>query len=427
MTIQRSQSIFERARAVIPGGVNSPVRACRSVGADPVFIASGDGGRIDRRRRQRVPRSDRQLGAADPRPLPPRDPGDDPGRDGVGHDVRRADRGRGGVRRGAARGGAVDGDGARGVVGHRGDDERAAARARVHRPRRRSSRPTAAITATPTACWSPRARAPRRSASRARRASPTAPPATRSSCRTTTWRASSARCADGDVAAVIIEPVAGNMGLVAPAPGYLEGLRALTSRHGTRAHLRRGDDRVPGRLRRRAGAVRRHAGPDDDRQDHRRRAAGGGVRRPRRHHAEARPARAGLPGRHAERATRWRWPPASRRWRSWPGRGPTSGSSSSASGSATASLAAARAAGVPAVHEPGGLDAHAVLLRRAGHGLRECEDRRHRPVRHVLSQHAGSRGVSAALAVRGDVREPGTHRRGRRSDRRGRTSRAPAN
>lgn len=36
----------------------------------------------------------------------------------------------------------------------------------------------------------------------------------------------------GDVAAVIVEPVAGNMGLVPPAPGFLEGLRALTREHG---------------------------------------------------------------------------------------------------------------------------------------------------------------------------------------------------
>lgn len=35
-----------------------------------------------------------------------------------------------------------------------------------------------------------------------------------------------------DVAAVIVEPVAGNMGLVPPAPGFLEGLRALTKEHG---------------------------------------------------------------------------------------------------------------------------------------------------------------------------------------------------
>ncbi len=34
-----------------------------------------------------------------------------------------------------------------------------------------------------------------------------------------------------DIAAVIVEPVAGNMGLVPPAPGFLEGLRELTARH----------------------------------------------------------------------------------------------------------------------------------------------------------------------------------------------------
>jgi glutamate-1-semialdehyde 2,1-aminomutase len=46
MGIERSQSIFERAKKIIPGGVNSPVRACRSVGADPVFVAQGDGAYI---------------------------------------------------------------------------------------------------------------------------------------------------------------------------------------------------------------------------------------------------------------------------------------------------------------------------------------------------------------------------------------------
>ena len=37
---------------------------------------------------------------------------------------------------------------------------------------------------------------------------------------------------DGQVAAVIVEPVAGNMGLVLPRPGFLAGLRALTRAHG---------------------------------------------------------------------------------------------------------------------------------------------------------------------------------------------------
>jgi len=36
----------------------------------------------------------------------------------------------------------------------------------------------------------------------------------------------------GQVAAVLLEPVAGNMGLVPPEPGYLESLRDLTTRHG---------------------------------------------------------------------------------------------------------------------------------------------------------------------------------------------------
>ncbi len=34
------------------------------------------------------------------------------------------------------------------------------------------------------------------------------------------------------IACIIVEPVAGNMGVVLPAPGFLEGLRELTARHG---------------------------------------------------------------------------------------------------------------------------------------------------------------------------------------------------
>jgi glutamate-1-semialdehyde 2,1-aminomutase len=41
-----SKSLFERAQAVIPGGVNSPVRAFRAVGGEPVFFASGKGCRV---------------------------------------------------------------------------------------------------------------------------------------------------------------------------------------------------------------------------------------------------------------------------------------------------------------------------------------------------------------------------------------------
>jgi glutamate-1-semialdehyde 2,1-aminomutase len=43
MSDQVSQGLFERAQRVIPGGVNSPVRAFRAVGGDPVFIARAAG------------------------------------------------------------------------------------------------------------------------------------------------------------------------------------------------------------------------------------------------------------------------------------------------------------------------------------------------------------------------------------------------
>ena len=37
-TMDRNEALFDRAREVIPGGVNSPVRAFRSVGGAPRFI-----------------------------------------------------------------------------------------------------------------------------------------------------------------------------------------------------------------------------------------------------------------------------------------------------------------------------------------------------------------------------------------------------
>ena len=42
----RSRAMFDEALEYIPGGVNSPVRACASVGCDPLFIASAKGGTI---------------------------------------------------------------------------------------------------------------------------------------------------------------------------------------------------------------------------------------------------------------------------------------------------------------------------------------------------------------------------------------------
>ena len=43
MSQSQCERLFEEARLVIPGGVNSPVRAFKSVGRTPVFAARGEG------------------------------------------------------------------------------------------------------------------------------------------------------------------------------------------------------------------------------------------------------------------------------------------------------------------------------------------------------------------------------------------------
>src|SRR5947209_6587321 len=46
MNRSKSEHLFRRAQLSIPGGVNSPVRAFRSVGGTPPFIARGEGSHI---------------------------------------------------------------------------------------------------------------------------------------------------------------------------------------------------------------------------------------------------------------------------------------------------------------------------------------------------------------------------------------------
>jgi len=42
MSVTKSENLFREARKLIPGGVNSPVRACNSVGGQPIFIEKGN-------------------------------------------------------------------------------------------------------------------------------------------------------------------------------------------------------------------------------------------------------------------------------------------------------------------------------------------------------------------------------------------------
>ena len=157
------------------------------------------------------------------------------------------------------------------------------------RPRRRAARER-------------RAPGSRRSAFPARPACRPARPPTRSSARTTTSTRSAAavaRWGEG-LACIVVEPVAGNMGVVPPAARLPRGAARALRRLRRAARLRRGDHRLPRRPRRRAGALRRHARPDHPRA----RSSAAGCRS--RRSAGARdvmeqlaPAGARLPGGHA--------------------------------------------------------------------------------------------------------------------------------
>jgi glutamate-1-semialdehyde 2,1-aminomutase len=46
MNHEKSAALFAEAKQIIPGGVNSPVRAFKSVGCDPIFIERAEGSRI---------------------------------------------------------------------------------------------------------------------------------------------------------------------------------------------------------------------------------------------------------------------------------------------------------------------------------------------------------------------------------------------
>lgn len=46
MNTEKSKSLFQEAKKFIPGGVNSPVRAFKSVGGNPIFIHHGEGSKF---------------------------------------------------------------------------------------------------------------------------------------------------------------------------------------------------------------------------------------------------------------------------------------------------------------------------------------------------------------------------------------------
>jgi hypothetical protein len=176
------------------------------------------------------------------------------------------------------------------------------------------------------------------------------------------------------------------------------------------ADFRRGDDRLPRGVRRRATALRDPSGPDHLGQGDRRRAAGGSLRRAQGHHEHRGAVGAGLPGRDAIRK---------------PAGGGRRPSHAAPSEGAPRGLRPARNARRGTVRrgagwghgEPGWLHVHVLLHRGPGHGLRISQALRHRAVRQVLPRHAGPRNLPRPLAVRGCISLRGAFRRGHPEDR----------
>ena len=217
----------------------------------------------------------------------------------------------------------------------------------------------------------------------------------RSRCRTTTRPrcARSSRRAATEIAAVIVEPVVGNMGVRAARAGLPRGDRRAVHEARRGLDLRRGDDRLPRRARRHAGALRPPARHDLPRQDRRRRHAARGVRRQARHHGEGRAARPRLPGGHAERKS-------GRRERgSRDARAPRRRALRAARGARRAprERASSRAStkrGVDGVRAARRLDDHALL-----HGGPRAIVGRRGDVRHEALRLAGTADCSSAAST----------------------------
>ena len=413
MSDSKSKELFDRARRVVPGGVNSPV-ARSEPSAAPVFVDRASGAYLWGADGTQY--TD-YVGSWGPMILGHAHP------DVIAAIVNAAARG---TSYGApteleveyaealARDLSVDGDGARRVERHRGDDGRHPRRARLHRARRRrevrgcyhghadfllvKAGSGAMTLGIPDSAGVPGE-----------------PARTRRRCRTTTSRALRALFASrgADIAAVIVEPVVGNMGGVPPDAGVPRGHRRAVQDARRGLDLRRGDDRVPRRARRDAGARRGHS-----RHDVPRKIVGGGMplaayggsARSWSSVAPLGPVyQAGtLSGNpvavSAALATIERLDVASTRgWSRWrAARSGARGARSRSRGARAASSASARC--------------HALLRRAPSATTSDAKAHRHRALRPMARRDARARAVLAPVAVRGRVHQRRAHRERHRRD-----------
>ena len=190
-----------------------------------------------------------------------------------------------------------------------------------------------------------------------------------------------------------------------PAPALHRARRA--------PRARRGDHRVPGRARRRAGPLRHHARPLDLRQGHRRRPPARRGRRPRRRDGRARAARPRVPGGHAvgepaRHRRRARRAVAARRRRL---RRARAAACTRASPTACAARSPPPGSTAQVAHVPA-RSAGCSSPTSAGARLRRRQAGRPRARTRASSTRMLDRGVFlAAERLRGDVREPRPRRR----------------
>jgi len=233
MTTRTSQQLFRRASQVLPGGVNSPVRAFQAVGATPLFIRRGSGATIEDVDGNRFIDFVMSWG--------PLIHGHAPA--GLVKAVAAA------ARRGTSFGAPCP-------LEHDLGERVRALMPSLERVRFVSSGTEAAMSAIRVAraftgrdtiikfegCYHGHADAflAKAGSGATTLGVPTSPGVSRAVAAETLLAryndlgSVESLCAahKGAIAAVIVEPIAGNMGVVAPAPGFLQGLRELTTRHG---------------------------------------------------------------------------------------------------------------------------------------------------------------------------------------------------
>ncbi len=281
MSGARSRKLFEEAKKHIPGGVNSPVRAFRSVGGEPLFIKKAKGSKIvDADGKAYIDYvlswGPMILGHTHPQ---------------VTAALKKA------IANGTSFGAPTEleitlakmvkkavplhRDGAHGQFRHRGHDER-------HPRGPRTSRARDKILKF-DGCYHGHGDSllVKAGSGVATFGLPDSPGVPTDLAKLTLTVAYNDLAAVKDIASregeqiacIIVEPVAGNMGCVPPEPGFLEGLRRGLRPVRHRPHLRRSDDRLPRSLRRRSAALQDQTRSYMPRQGDRRRSAGRGFRR----------------------------------------------------------------------------------------------------------------------------------------------------